>query len=103
MRHIGWTLDIQLAHRLKPHVFALVGNFFPRAAFFLGAVNDLVVDIGDIRNQAHFKTRPFEVAAQNVVHQRGSTMTKVGWAVHSRAAQIDTDFSGGAQSEFADL
>ena len=30
-------------------------------------------------------------------------MTKVGWTIDSWATQVDTDFSGGAQSEFADL
>jgi hypothetical protein len=80
-----------------------MGDFLPRTTFFVRPIDDLVVNIGDIRDQADFKARPFEVTPQNVVHQSGSTVTKVRRTIDSGAAQVNTDFSGCAQSEFADL
>ncbi len=92
MGNIVGALNAQLAHCLKPHVLALVGDLVPRTILALGAVDDLVVDIGDVRDQANLKTRIREVPAQNVVDQGGSPMAKVGWPVHRGAAEIDADF-----------
>ena len=92
MGNIVGALNTQLAHRLKPHVFAFVGDLVPGATLALGAVDDLVVDIGDVRDQANLKTRIREVPAQDVVDQCGSAMAQMGWPVHGGAAEIDADF-----------
>ena len=85
MWNISRTNNAELAHRLKPHRFTLVRDVGPRAAFFIGAVDDLVVDIGDIGNESHRQSSPREVAAQDVVDQSGSAMTQMGWPVDRRA------------------
>ena len=48
MGNIGGAQHTQLAHGLKPDVLALGGDVAPRATFFIGAVNDLVVNVGDV-------------------------------------------------------
>ena len=53
MRNIGRANDAKLAHCFKPHGFALVSDIAPRATFFIGAIDDLVVNIGDVRNEAY--------------------------------------------------
>ena len=92
MRNIVRALDAQLAHGLKPDVLALIGDLVPGTTLALGAVDDLVVNIGDVRNQADLKTRIREVPAQNVVDQGGSPMTQMGRPIHRGAAEIDADF-----------
>ena len=51
-----------------------MGDVFPRTILSIGTIDDLVVDIGDVRHEPDFQARPGEVAPQNVVHQRGSPM-----------------------------
>ena len=78
MRNIGRTNNAELAHCFKPHGFALVSDIAPRATFCIGALDDLVVDIGDVGNETHRQTRPGEVPAQDVVDQGGAAMTQMG-------------------------
>ena len=92
MRNVVGALNAQFAHGLEPDVLALVRDLVPRPILALGAVDDLVVNIGDVRNQTDLKTRIREVPAQNVVDQGGSPVTQMGWPVHRGAAEIDTDF-----------
>ena len=99
MRNFIGTQYAQLAHCFKPHVFALVGDVFPSTIFTIGAVDDLVVDIGDVRHEPDFQARPGEVAAQNVVHQCGSPVPQVGWPVHRGATEVDAHLARLAQSQ----
>ena len=90
-------------HCGKPHGFALLGNFCPRAVFAIGAVDDFVVNVGDIGNQADLDARPGEITAQNVVHQGGSAMPKVGRAIDGGAAEVDAEVPGLAHCKGSDL
>jgi len=85
MRNISRTNYPEFAHCLEPHCFALVGDISPGAAFVIRTLDDLVVDIGDVRNETHRQTGPREVAAQYVIDQRGTTMTQMGWPIDRRA------------------
>ena len=60
MRNFIRTQYAQLAHCSKPHVFALVGDVFPRTILTIGTIDDLVVDIGDVRHEPDFQARPGE-------------------------------------------
>ena len=53
MRNISRANDTELAHCFKPHGFTLLSDIAPRATFFIGALDDLVVDIGDVGNETH--------------------------------------------------
>ena len=48
MRNISWPNNAELAHCFKPHGFALLSDVGPRATFVIGALDDLVVNIGDV-------------------------------------------------------
>ena len=78
MWNIGRTNNPELAHCFKPHGFALLSDIAPRATFFIGALDDLVVDIGDVGNKTHRQTRPGEVPAKDVIDQSGAPMTQMG-------------------------
>ena len=83
MWNIGRANNPELAHCLKPHGFALLSNVGPRATFFVRAIDDLVVDIGDVGDETDRQTRPGEVPAQNVIDQSGATVTQMGWPIDS--------------------
>ncbi len=51
-----------------------MSDVFPRTILTVGTIDDLVVDVGDVRYQPNFQARPGEIAAQNVVHQCGSSV-----------------------------
>ena len=99
MRNISGAQHTQLAHGLKPDVFALVGDVTPRATLTVGSVDDFVVDVGDVGDQPHLNAPPSQVAPQNVIHQGGAPMTQMGRAIHGGATQIDAEFAGLAHSE----
>ena len=85
MRNIGRANDAKLAHCFKPHGFALVSDIAPRATFCIGALDDLVVDIGDVGNETHRQTGPGEVPAKDVIDQSGAAVTQMGWPVDGGA------------------
>lgn len=78
MRNIRWPNNAQFAHGFKPHGFTLVSDVCPRATFCIGALDDLVVNIGDVRDKAYRQAGPGEVPAQDVIDQGGAAMTQMG-------------------------
>ena len=40
-----------------------MGDVFPRTILSIGTIDDFVVDVGDVRYEAHFQARPGEIAA----------------------------------------
>ena len=80
-----------------------MGDVFPRTILTIGAVDDFVVNVGDIGNEAYLDACPGEITAQNVVDQGGSAMPQVGRAIHSGAAQIDGEVPGLAHCKGSDL
>ena len=103
MGNVVWLFYIERGHGRKPHGFALMGNFCPWAVFPVGAVDDFVVNVGDIGNEADLDARPGEITAQNVVHQGGSAMPKVGRAIDGGAAEVDAEVPGLAHCKGSDL
>ena len=78
MGNIGRTNNAELAHCVKPHGFALLSDVAPQATFCIGAFDDLVVNVRDIRNEADRQTCPREVPAQDVIDQSGTAVTQMG-------------------------
>ena len=93
MWNVGGALHTQLAHGLEPHVFTLLGDVLPGATLVVGAIDDLVVDVGDVGSEAHFEARIREVTAQDVVDQGCAAVTQVGWPVDGGATEIDADLA----------
>ncbi len=83
MWNIGRTDYTELAHCLKPHVFALLSDVAPQATFCIGALDDLVVNIGDVGNETYRQAGPGEVPAQDVIDQSGAAVTQMGWPIDS--------------------
>ena len=69
-----------------------VCDFFGGAVFFVGTVDDFIVDVGEILNEGHIVADVFEIAAQHVEHDKGSGVADVKIIVDRRAAGIHFDF-----------
>jgi hypothetical protein len=78
-------------------------DFCPWTIFTICAVNDLVVDVGDIGDQTHLNTRPLHISTQNVVDQCGSAVAQMRRAIDGRTAQIDAQLARLAHFEFAHI
>ncbi len=83
MGNIGRANNAKFAHCLKPHGFALLSDITPRATFCIGALDDLVVDIGDVGNETYRQAGPGEVPAQDVIDQSGAAVTQMGRSIDS--------------------
>ena len=103
MGNISWAQYAKLTHCLEPHVFALVRDVCPVTIFAIRAVNNFVVNVGDIGHQSNLHARPFQITTQNVVHQCGSTVTQMRWPVHGWATQIDAQLAWLSHFQFAHL
>jgi hypothetical protein len=63
----------------------------PGSTFTLCAINDLVVNIGDVGDKPNIQPSIGEVATQDVVDHRGPPMAKVRGAIHRGPAEVDAD------------
>src|SRR5215218_5341793 len=63
------TGHVDPVHRLEPDPLAPLGDLLPGPLLGVGPVDDLVVDVGDVRDQAHVETRPAEVADEDIVFE----------------------------------
>ena len=57
VRDVVGAGDVDAVHRPEPDLFALLGDVLPRPVLALGPVDDLVVDVGDVRHQSHGEAR----------------------------------------------
>src|SRR5205814_5292682 len=89
--------------RVPPRFFVLDSHLVGRAAFFGRPVDDLVIDVGDVRDMAHVEPSRLEIATEDVVHQHLPAVADVGHIVDSGSADIHRDPSGLALVELPDL
>ena len=68
----------------------------------VGPVDDVVVDVGDVRDVADLEPRPLEVAAQHVEHEREPAVAEVGRAVDRRPTHVHRHLARLAERELAD-
>ena len=64
-----------------------------------GAGDDLVLDVGDVADEAHVEPTPLEVATNRVVHDRRAAVPDVRDVVDGRAADVDRDLAGLTRDE----
>ena len=93
VRDIGGAGHIEALHCVEPHVFAFASDLLPRAVLAFGPVDDLVVDVGDVADQANLNACPLEITTQHVVHQCGAAVTEVRRPVDRGAAEIDAEMA----------
>ena len=103
VRGVGRTLEVDRVHPLPPHRLAASGDVLPGPVLAQGTLDDLVLDVGDVRHEAHLEPRPLEVPAQDVVLERRPAVAEVRRTVHRGPAQVDADLPGLAQGELPDL
>ena len=61
--------------------------------------DDLVVDVGHVRDVVHGEPRVLEKAAEHVINKRETAVADVGRTVHGRAADVEAYLSGLASLE----
>ena len=66
------------------------------------ALDDLVVDVGDVRHHRHLLAPPAQVPHEHVVGHRSAGVAEVGNVVHRRTAGIDRHRAGLAGFEVAE-
>lgn len=71
-----------------------LGDNLHAAAFRLGPLDDLVVNIGKVLNKPYCKALPPQVAAQHVPDDIAAGMAKMAGVVHRDPAAIDGDGRG---------
>ena len=100
---LGWAFEADGIHCPPPDPLAFLGDLLPRSRLGAGPVDDLVLDIGDIRYQLHLETRPCQIATKNVVHQRGPPVSEMWRRIHRRTTEIDADHPWFAEPQLGDF
>ena len=88
MRLVGRTQQSHPVHHPPPFGFVLVAYLFGRATLVAGALDDLVVDVGDVLRVTDREPRPLEVATQYVIGERIATVSQMGKSVDRRPTVV---------------
>ena len=96
---LGGVLDAERAHRRDERLGVLLGDLGGGAALFVGAVDDLVVDVGDVLDEPDVVALVLEVAADHVERQERPRVADVDVVVDRRAADVHRDLAGLARDE----
>ena len=97
--------SVACGHRVRPaycepvHLrevrrFELVGELGLGRAPFGRSSDDLVLDVGDVADEAHLEPAPLEVLPDRVVDDRGAPMPDVRDVVDGRSADVDRHAPG---------
>ena len=89
VRDLGRKQAAQLGHRLPPLLLVLGGHLLRAALLLVCPVDDLVVDVGDVRNVVDDSAGVLEETPQDVVDEGETSVANMGRPVHRRAAYVD--------------
>ena len=78
-------------------------DLIPWTILAICAVNDLVINVGDIGHQSHLHSRPLHISTQDVVDQSGSAVAQMRRAIDRWTTQIDAQLARLAHFEFAHI
>ena len=98
----GRPLDADRVHRLIPDRLALDRDLLGRPALALAALDDVVVDVGDVRDVANVEARPLEVAPNHVEDEREAAMPQMGRAIDRGTTHVHAHLARLAECELAD-
>ncbi len=87
----GGAQHAEGVHGVPPEPLVVPGDGVGAHAQFGGAGDDLVVDVGDVRDVGDLVARPDQIATQHVEDQRESTVPEMGRPVHGRTAHVHRD------------
>ena len=93
MRHRIGAHDAETIHLLQIHRLVGFGHLLCGAAFIGCAVDDLVVNVGDVHHEPHLVAPPDEIAADDIVGESGASVADVGRVVDGRPASVDADLA----------
>ena len=69
-------------------------NFLARDALFVGALDDLVVHVGEVLHKRHLVAAVLQIAAQHVKHDDRARIADVDVVIHRRAAGVHAHLAG---------
>ena len=90
--HIG-TTDMELIHDFKVRINVTIGDRFPVAAFRIGFIDDLIIDIREILYKGHFITDEFQIATDDIPSNSRTGIADMRMVVGSDSADVDLRFS----------
>ena len=88
--HIG-VLHVHGVHIVKEGLRIFSGNLGCAAALFVGLLDDLVINVGDIGDELHVEAAPGEVAADDVEADERTGVADVDVVVHGGTAHVHAD------------
>ena len=91
--------DVERIHVFVVRLDVLVDQCFPIAFQFIGSMNDLVVDIGEILYIMHVVSARLEPSVNQIKREIASCMAEVATVVHRHATDIHRDLTGNKGGE----
>jgi hypothetical protein len=86
--------DVQRPHILEVRIDVCLTDVEGADAFFAGPVDDLVVDVGKVLNEADAVPPVFQVFPERVEHDERARVADMDVVVHRRPAHVDAIFVG---------
>ena len=94
------TAHIEFIHYFKVGVNVAVADIIPLYAFFIGSVDNLVINIGEVLYMGYVIAFMLQEAADNVPGYERTRITNMRMVVRSNTANIDVGFTGMNRYEF---
>ena len=88
--HIG-VLHVHGVHVVKEGLRIFCGNLSCASAFFVGLLDDLVINVGDVGDELHVEAAPGEVAADDVEADKRTGVADMDVVVHGGTAHVHAD------------
>ena len=85
-------LDAERVHVLEEELDVFFGELENRYSLLVGALDHVVVDVGEVDDVTHLVTGIFQVAADDVEGRVGARVTDVPGPVHRGAADVHANF-----------
>ena len=94
------TAYIELIHYFKVGINVAVADIIPLYAFFIGSVDNLVINIGKVLYMGYVIAFMLQEAADNVPGYERTRITNMRMVIRSNTANIDVGFTGMNRYEF---
>ena len=88
--HIG-VLHVHGVHVVKEGLRIFCGNLGCASAFFVGLLDDLVIDVGDVGDELHVEAAPRKIAADDIEADKRTSVADMDIVVHGGTAHVHAD------------
>ena len=101
----GTGMDVRAAHVQAVGIFpvlfdVLLGNGLVVRPLFVGAFDDLVIDVREVLDEGDFVSAVLEVTAEDVEHAERAGIADVDVVIHGGAAAVDLELTRGLGDQF---